>query len=78
MQNLDKVLDKFRVLLHVVIAQCCQKFYFKISRSPARHLAATDVATYDTVFNCGRKRVMHCLLFVRTRVHTWLIRVFMR
>ena len=27
-----------------MIAQCCHNFHFKISRSPARHLAVTDVA----------------------------------
>ena len=50
MQKSDKVLAKFRVILHFMIAQCGHNFHFKISRSPARHLAVTDIAMTDDKF----------------------------
>ena len=44
MQNSDNVLEEFHALLHFLNAQCCHNFHFKVSRSPVRHLAASDVA----------------------------------
>ena len=52
MQNSDGVLKEFCVLLYFLNVQCCHNFHFKISRTCACHLAATDVATLSWYLAC--------------------------